>query len=234
MTFEEWLTHQGLSLSSVSKYEAAIRGAISEWAMDNDIVAGPLTSIVSPSAFGAIAARVRALPIYQERNERGHNMYNSALAKFAEYLSESKGGDLESDVDDILQSKEVGDTEKANLIKSRIGQGTFRQKVVAYWARCAVTGFKDPAFLVASHIKPWRASKNSERLDPFNGLLLLPNIDKAFDGGYITFASDGKIIISPQLPEPSVLGISEEMHVTLDRRHQVFMDFHRSSVFRAT
>ena len=45
---------------------------------------GPLTSILSHSRFEAIAIRLRELPIYQERNERGHNMYNSALNKYAE------------------------------------------------------------------------------------------------------------------------------------------------------
>ena len=29
-----------------------------------------------------------------------------------------------------------------------------------------------------SHIKPWRDADNQERLDAYNGLLLLPNYDK--------------------------------------------------------
>ena len=68
----------------------------------------------------------------------------------------------------------VTETEKSSLIKSRISRA--RQKLVSYWNGCAVTGFKDTNLLVASHIKPWCASNNAERLDLFNGLLLAPNL----------------------------------------------------------
>lgn len=60
--------------------------------------------------------------------------------------------------------------------------------------------------LVASHIKPWRDSNNQERLDKFNGLLLLANLDKAFDLGFILFTDTGLVMISSQLEEPQFLG----------------------------
>lgn len=202
--------------------------------MDNGLLEGPLTSLTSRFYFEKIALKIRALPIYQERNERGHNMYNSALAKFAEYLSEGYESDIESDIDSILVTTAVGETEKSNLVKSRIGQGIFRQKLVAYWNECAVTGFKDINLLVASHIKPWHASNNTERLDPFNGLLLVPNFDKAFDAGFITFDTEGLIKISPLLSEPEKLGITLQMRVSLAPQHAPFMVFHRTVVFRAT
>ena len=50
--------------------------------------------------------------------------------------------------------------------------------------------------LLASHIKPWRDSNHQERLDKFNGLLLLANLDKAFDLGFISFDDSGKVPIS--------------------------------------
>ena len=87
--------------------------------------------------------------------------------------------------------------------------------------------------LVASHIKPWRASTNPERLDPFNGLLLLPNLDRAFDRGFVTFAEDGKILVSPLLSDPTSLGISPDMAVVLQTNHQPYMTFHRTTVYRA-
>ena len=40
---------------------------------------------------------------------------------------------------------------------------------------------------LASHTKPWSACTHVERLDPFNGLMLTPNLDGAFDGGLVTF-----------------------------------------------
>jgi hypothetical protein len=234
MTFEDWMRYRGLSPSSVKKYEGAVRGAMSEWAIDNGLLEGPLTSLTSRPRFEAIGSMIRALPIYQERNERGHNMYNSALSKFAEYLSEGYESDIESDIDSILTNTEFGETEKSNLVKSRIGQGTFRQKLVAYWGRCSVTGFKDINLLVASHIKLWRTSNNFERLDTFNGLLLVPNLDKTFDAGLITFESEGHIKLSPLLTEPEKLGITLEMCVPLAPQHEPFMTFHRTVVYRAT
>ncbi|TYC54213.1 HNH endonuclease [Zoogloea oleivorans] len=234
MRFEDWMRHRGLSSSSVKKYEGAVRGAMSEWALDNGLIAGPLTSLVSRTSFENVALKIRELPIFQERNERGNNMYNAALTKFAEYLSEGFKSDIESDIDEIFSTKDIGETEKSNLVKSRIGQGTFRQKLVAYWSGCSVTGFKDTNLLVASHIKPWSASNNAERLDPFNGLLLIPNLDKVFDAGFITFSASGKILISPMLTEPEKLGISVQLHVPLAKQHQVYMEFHRTEVFRAT
>jgi putative restriction endonuclease len=85
----------------------------------------------------------------------------------------------------------------SELIKARIGQGAFRAKLIVLWGSCAVTGYKDLNLLVASHIKPWSVSSNSERLDVYNGLLLVPNLDKAFDSGFISFKESGEIMISP-------------------------------------
>lgn len=180
MTFEQWMRHRGLSESSVKKYEGAVSGVMSEWAIDGGLMDGPLTSIQSLSRFDSIAIRLRKLPIYQERNDRGHNMYNGALNKYAEYLQEGFDTDIEADVEAILAEGGVTATEKELLLKTRIGQGSFRQKLIALWGGCAVTGYKDTSMLVASHIKPWRASSNKERLDGYNGLLLLPTLDKAF------------------------------------------------------
>ena len=37
--------------------------------------------------------------------------------------------------------------------------------------------------------------------DPFNGLLLIPNLDALFDGGLISFAESGEIMSSSLLSE---------------------------------
>jgi hypothetical protein len=103
-------------------------------------------------------------------------------------------------------------TEREALIKARIGQGSFRTDVIALWGSCAVTGCSLSKILVASHIVPWAAClTNEERLDPFNGLLLTPNLDKLVDRCLITFNDDGTILFSKELPtkERAILGISE-------------------------
>ena len=88
-------------------------------------------------------------------------------------------------------------------------------------------------FLIASHIKPWSASSDIERLDPNNGFLLLANIDKAFDLGYISFTDKGKIIISEHLDDYDVLGITKSMGVTLNKQHQGYLAYHREITFKS-
>lgn len=232
MTFEEWMIHCGFSASSAKKYAGAISGPLSTWAADAGLMIGPLTSLSSPTAFAEVAAMIRVLPVFQERNKRGHNMYSSALSKFTEYLTAGFGSDIETDIDSIVGDDSLSKTEKSSLVKARIGQGTFRQKLILHWSACAVTGFRDTSLLVASHIKPWRASNNAERLDPFNGLLLAPNLDRAFDLGLLTFAPDGHIKLSPLLTEAQKLGISTEMKVSLSSQHEPYLIFHRKMVYR--
>lgn len=234
MTFEDWMIHRGLSASSVKKYGGAVSGVMSNWAINGGIMDGPLSSITSHSRFESLAIDLRKLPIYQKRNERGHNMYNSALNKYAEYLFEGFDSDVETDIELILLQENISDTEKASLLNTRIGQGNFRQKLILLWGGCAVTGYQDAAMLVASHIKPWCVSSNVERLDGYNGLLLLPTLDKAFDAGLISFDPSGNILISPLLLVPEQLGINAAMSVKLKNEHQKYMRFHRESVFRKT
>ncbi len=233
MIFKEWMDLRGLSPSSAKKYEGAINGVLTEWSIENGLLDGPLSSVTSISQFQDIAAKIIELPIFQERNKRGNHMYSNALARYAEYLSEGFENDIESDIDSIIKDSSLNETEKSRLVKSRIGQGTFRQKLIGYWKGCSVTGVNDSSLLIASHIKPWSASDNVERLDMFNGLLLIPNLDVAFDAGLITFKETGGIDISCQLKEPEKLGISEKMSVKLLPQHEAYMQFHRKNVYRS-
>ena len=139
---------------------------------------------------------------------------------------------IADDIKEIISNKSIDETEKARLVSSRIGQGQYRKSLIEYWGCCAVTGYADPAILVASHIKPWADSSNYERLDTYNGLLLTPNIDKAFDKGYITFAETGRIIISPLLEKPEILGINSSMTIELAYEHKIYLGFHRDNVYK--
>ena len=88
--------------------------------------------------------------------------------------------------------------------------------------------------LLASHIKPWSKSSDYERLDQFNGLLLTPNLDRAFDQGLISFSETGLIILSKSLKDAQKLGISSGMNIELTKEHQQYMKFHREIVFKNT
>jgi len=137
---------------------------------------------------------------------------------------------VQDDINSLIEYSNKTATEKSILISTRMGQGKFRSGLVDYWQGCAITGYSGYRFLVASHIKPWRASNDTERLDPFNGLLLLLNLDKAFDLGYITFKTQGKIVISSTLEQPDKLGLNALMQVRLESRHQVNLAYHREVI----
>ena len=128
--------------------------------------------------------------------------------------------------------KAIKATEKEALIKARIGQGLFRQKLIDYWKGCSVTQCHIQCLLLASHIRPWRFSNNQQRLDVFNGLLLTPNLDKLFDKGYISFDNKGRVILSSFLPksEFSLLGINTSMKLTfIDNNHLPYLRYHREN-----
>lgn len=116
----------------------------------------------------------------------------------------------------------------------RIGHGDFKRVLVDYWGSCAVTGFTAPQLLRASHIKPWAASSPIEKTDPFNGLLLAPQLDAAFDAGCIGFSEDGSLIRSSSLStaDAEALGLSEGLRLRrIDARHVPFLEYHREIVF---
>jgi 5-methylcytosine-specific restriction protein A len=74
-----------------------------------------------------------------------------------------------------------------------------------------------------------------EAIDQMNGLLLLPNLDKAFDRGLISFENNGKIIISSQLDGDAAraLGIHIEMRISrILSYHHSFLEFHRRNIFK--
>ena len=130
--------------------------------------------------------------------------------------------------------RNLPETEREAIIQSRIGQGRFRAKLKNYWRGCAVTSCQRVELLRASHIKPWRSSSNEERLDVYNGLLLIPNLDVAFDNGLVSFATDGKIIISDLLTEDDKLklGIHSDMRISkIDKQHHKYLEYHKQNVF---
>ena len=133
-----------------------------------------------------------------------------------------------NDIENIIDS-EITETEKEQIIKSRIGQSTFKKALLAVEKKCRLCGVSDERFLVASHIKPWSQSNNQERLDVNNGLFLCPNHDALFDKGYISFDDDGTILISDSLDEATkvFLNINETMNINMNERQQKYMKWHQ-------
>ena len=75
----------------------------------------------------------------------------------------------------------------------------------------------------------------SNVIDVFNGLLLAPHLDAAFDSGFITIAEDGTVLVSDALPSDarSALGLDGPLKVPgLHHAHGRYMSWHRSRIFR--
>ncbi|MEZ4422312.1 MAG: HNH endonuclease [Gemmatimonadota bacterium] len=130
----------------------------------------------------------------------------------------------------------IEETERREIVRARVGQGRFRADLLRVWGECAVTGVDRADLLRASHIKPWRFSSNRERMDRFNGLLLLPQYDHLFDRGYITFHDDGRLEPSPAITSVPADRLGVELRSRLRRvedRHLPFLEYHREQVFVA-
>lgn len=133
-----------------------------------------------------------------------------------------------------INNDEIMETEKEQIIKSRIGQSAFKKALLAVEKKCRLCGVSFERLLVGSHIKPWSQSNHKERLDVNNGLLLCPNHDALFDKGYISFNGEGTVLISNSLDEVTkvFLNINENMKINMNESQQQYMNWHRSNVFK--
>jgi putative restriction endonuclease len=136
---------------------------------------------------------------------------------------------------EIKNRTDIGETQKTQLVQSRRGQGVYRKNLEGFEKGCRLTGVAQLQHLRASHIKPWRASSDFEKLDGNNGLLLSPHVDHLFDHGFISATDDGKLIVSSLL-EPDTLihwGIEASAGFGPFRPKQLtYLEFHRKFVFR--
>jgi hypothetical protein len=137
-------------------------------------------------------------------------------------------------VAELRSDYSISITEKRAILKSRIGQGIYRNRAIDLWKTCSVTGFTEPNVLIASHIKPWKVSTNNERLNPYNSLLLVPTLDKLFDNGYIGFEPSGKIMLSEKINDEDWARI--EVNTKLKLRSvpdetKKFLEYHSEYIF---
>lgn len=128
-------------------------------------------------------------------------------------------------------------TEAERLVVQRVGQNLFREGLLDLWeGRCAVTGLTVTSLLRASHIKPWAdCETDAERLDVYNGILLAPQLDAAFDRGFITVADDGTIVVSDALDGDArvTLGLDKPLRMrSVADAHGAYLPWHRDRVFQ--
>lgn len=133
-----------------------------------------------------------------------------------------------------IDSAAINGVEKSALVKIRVNQGVFRDRLLKRYSKCCLCGVHDEAFLIASHIKPWVESSAKEKLDVENGLLLCPNHDKLFDGGWISFDDDGCIMISNEMDSTDkiFMNVTEDIKLVFSERNMQYLKYHRENVFR--
>ena len=136
---------------------------------------------------------------------------------------------------EIQMRTDIGATQKTQIINSRRGQGVFKANVRLIETACRVTGVNNPRHLIASHIKPWSKSDDTEKLSGFNGLLLSPHIDHLFDKGLISFENSGELILSKQFDHVLLdkWSINKAMNAGSFKPEQIhFLSYHRDVVLR--
>lgn len=143
----------------------------------------------------------------------------------------------QSDIDIVAQAAPEyfpAITEREAIVTSRVGQDLFRQKSIQIWQTCCISGFTKRCILTASHIKPWRASDNKERVDGYNSLLLVPTYDRLFDKGYIGFDENGRITISDKIDMNDVrkTGLDEGSHLRMvPEKTMQYLKYHHNYIF---
>lgn len=164
---------------------------------------------------------------------RSYNLFSDRPSKFTFNLIDKKI-EITDMVAEIKAEYGIPETEREAIIKSRVGQGLYRNRAIDLWKTCSVTGFSKEKILIASHIKPWKLSNNEERLSPYNSLLLVPTLDKLFDYGYIGFEPAGKIMLSNKVEQTDWdrIGINKDLRlreVPSETKH--FLEYHNEYIF---
>ena len=230
--FESWLQQRGRSPRTASSYAGAVANKLSRLALDHHIIDVPLLDYSGNKPLERIVHEIRDTDVFKADDARGKGTYGAALRQFVDYRALPEDQALSDDLERLRTLDDVSETERRTLIDARIGQGVFRQSLIDLWGGCAATGYSFLPMLIASHIRPWNASSNAERLDPHNGLLLVPTIDKAFDRGYVSFQDDGRIMIAAELESPASLSIVSSLRVCVRSGNRDYLAYHREVCFR--
>lgn len=124
-----------------------------------------------------------------------------------------------------------------SIRQARYGQGKYREMLLEQCHFCPITMIADERLLIASHIKPWAASNDAEKIDPYNGYMLSPMIDKLFDKGFITFTHNRKILLSHFISPYTwkQIGLKNGTfykEIPMDTKRMEYLNFHHESIFK--
>lgn len=144
------------------------------------------------------------------------------------------------------------DTERILMAAARVGQHVFTLHVLRNCgSRCVFCGLAPSSFgaqrmLLAGHIKPWKDSTPTERLDHRNGLAACPTHDVAFDTGLLTVNGGLRIHLAGTLAAAVRTDPLTRQYYGCPPLHKVlllpagaepparkYLDWHREKIFAA-
>ena len=178
------------------------------------------------------------LSVLKLRDHAKHFIYYYKM--FVDYKSDLVSYVMKSEEEQenrINNDKDMSSKTKESLIKSRIGQGDYRRKLLEECYFCPFTKVTDERLLVASHIKPWALASDKEKVDPKNGFMFTPTFDRLFDRGFISFEDDKTLMVSPWISPMNQkrLGIYNGKVIDdlpLDDKRKEYLKFHREYIFK--
>ena len=213
---------------------------------DQTQIQGPRGYVNATSTdFGYKLIRKIALPvvsyisIMKLRDEEGGIVFYWKIFVDFEIAAERKQSHLaltygkgKKQIEKPKESKKV-----LNIRNARIGQGKYREDLLEECPFCPITMVNDERLLIASHIKPWAQSNDTEKIDPKNGFMFTPLYDKLFDKGFITFSDDKKMIISNWLSPKNCerLQLNNNQYfarLPLDDARRSYLNYHRNFIFK--
>ncbi|WP_221028901.1 HNH endonuclease [Actomonas aquatica] len=170
---------------------------------------------------------------FGEETEQDLSLLMAKAAAIARALPNAPELKFEQLVEVELKNAEsLGTTEVEATIRRRVGQGIYRDSLMEYWGgSCAVTGVTMPELLRASHAKPWaECESDAERLNVFNGFLLVAHLDALFDRFLLSFDDHGCALISNKIDEKTreILLLNQPLQLRwLADEHREFLLWHR-------
>lgn len=215
---------------------------------DQNQIAGPRGYVNSDDAGYQIIRQI-ALPlvsyIYVEKvgSETAPLFYWKLFVDFEAIWEKANGplvlhygkGKIETAENDKPNKKDK--SKQKDISNARNGQGKYREQLLEQCRFCPFTMISDERLLIASHIKPWAAANDDEKIDPYNGYMLSPLYDKLFDRGFITFTEDRHIILS-EFISPFTwkqIGLKNDTFIKtlpMDEKRIEYLKFHHESVFK--
>ena len=217
-------------------------------ALDQYQIVGPRGYINSTDA-GYQLIRELALPlvsyIYVEkvRSELRPLFYWKLFVDF-DAIWEKQNGPLvfnygkTKGIEPVAETKKEKD-KRQDISRARDGQGKYREQLLEQCRFCPITMIADERLLIASHIKPWAASNDEEKIDPYNGYILSPLYDKLFDRGFITFTENRHIKLS-EFISPFTwrqIGLKDDSFISslpMDEKRVEYLQFHHEAIFKGS